>query len=66
MLRATGYLTSGSKRVMKRLIDTGHMICECVVDGSLRPETRGEGWKVLILLVQKYKDDALRVQQYNY
>ena len=34
VLRATGYLTSGPKRVMRRLADTGHMICECLVPGS--------------------------------
>ena len=48
VLRATGYLTSGPKRVMRRLADTGHMICECLVPGSLRPEVRGAGWKAVL------------------
>ena len=48
VLRATGYLTSAPKRVMRRLADTGHMICECLVPGSLRPEVRGEGWKAVL------------------
>lgn len=52
VLRATGYLTSGSKRVLRRLADTGHMICECVIQqddaSSLQPKTRGEGWKAML------------------
>ena len=46
VLRATGYLTSGQKRVMRRLADTGHMICECLLEDSLHP--RGDGWKAVL------------------
>jgi hypothetical protein len=46
VLRATGYLTSGPKRVMRRLADTGHMICECLLDESLHP--RGDGWRAVL------------------
>jgi len=51
VLRATGYLTSGPKRVMRRLADTGHMICECLVADSLMPpsaQSAGEGWKAVV------------------
>ena len=48
VLRATGYLTSGPRRVMRRLADTGHMICECLVQDSLQPEARGDGWKAVL------------------
>lgn len=46
VLRATGYLTAAPPRVARRLAETGHMICECLLSGALAPG--GDGWKAVL------------------
>eukprot|EP00960_Hanusia_phi_P030193 748433-Hanusia_phi.AAC.1 len=41
VLRATGYLTSGRKQVVRRLADTSQMIFECLMPDSLLPHNKG-------------------------
>ncbi|EKX35478.1 hypothetical protein GUITHDRAFT_146491 [Guillardia theta CCMP2712] len=41
VLRATGYLTSGRKQVIRRLADTSQMIFECLMPDSLLPNNKG-------------------------
>ena len=41
VLRATGYLTSGRKQVVRRLADTSQMIFECLMPDSLFPHNKG-------------------------
>ena len=48
VLRATGYLTAGPRRVLRRLADTGHMICECLEEDALNPTKHGAGWKAVM------------------
>lgn len=49
VLTATGYLTSNQpKRVLRRLVDTGSMVTDCVAGGRQSLMPGGAGWRAVL------------------